>query len=140
MHSDALSNAIAAHTTLQIPQGGMIDITPVRFSQLDHHLLYDEVIEKFGKNIVHAINSNRLAKMQRFLTTHAKYPRLMQSLKDLQKPLFLNGRLVPNAASRAPFADSRYFRKVFSLPYDKWNSSRYISTIGRQLNKNVSIF
>jgi hypothetical protein len=77
--------------------------------------------------------------MQRFLTGHPKYQQLMQSLKELPGHLLPKGRRVPNPLSGSPNAAARHFRKAFSLPYDKWNSSRYFSTIGRQLNGKVQL-
>jgi len=89
---------------------------------------------------VHAKNSASLAHIQRFLATHPKYGQLIQALKELPKHLLPKGRLVPVVNSGVANAAARHFRKTFSLPYDKWNSSKYYSTIGRQLNGKISYF
>ena len=101
--------------------------------------LYEEAIAKFGRQVVQSKNKTNLVKMQRFLTGHPKYRQLMQSLKELPEHLLPKGRRVPNPLSASPNATARHFRKAFSLPYDKWNSSRYFSTIGRQLNGKVRL-
>lgn len=102
--------------------------------------IYAEAIAKFGEKAVLAKKSANLARMQQFLTTHPKYGQLMQSLRELPRHLLPKGRLVPAVNGGAANAAARHFRKTFSLPYDKWNSSRYLSTVGRQLNGKVSFF
>ena len=101
--------------------------------------LYEEAIAKFGKQAVVSKSKTGIVKMQRFLTGHPKYPQLIQLLKELPGHLLPKGHRVPNPLSASPNAAARHFRRAFSLPYDKWNSSRYFSTIGRQLNGRVSL-
>ena len=101
--------------------------------------LYEEAVAKFGKQAVLSKSKTSIVKMQRFLTGHPKYPQLMQSLKELPEHLLPKGRRIPNPRSASSNAAARHFRKAFSLPYDKWSSSRYFSTIGRQLNGKVSL-
>ena len=99
--------------------------------------LYEEAVAKFGKQVVQSKRQAHLIKMQQFLVSHPKYKIMMQSLQDLPKYLLPTGRLVPNVQSGGPVAAARHFRRAFSLPYDKWNSTRYLSTFGRQLNGKV---
>jgi hypothetical protein len=101
--------------------------------------LYEEAIARFGKQAVQSKSKTHLVRMQRFLTGHPKYQQLMRSLEELPGHLLPKGRRVPNPRSGSPNAAARHFRKAFSLPYDKWNSSRYFSTIGKQLNGKVQL-
>lgn len=135
-------------STNLIPPGTMVDITPKRFSHMDHHfwnsqrphitVAWDQLHET-SKQVVQSKNRTNLVKMQQFLTGHPKYQHLMQSLKELPKYLLPKGRLAPNPLSSSPNAAARHFRKEFCLPYDKWNSARYFSTIGRRLNGKVQM-
>ncbi len=101
--------------------------------------VYEEAIAKFGRQTVQSKSKTNLIKMQRFLTSHPKYRQLMQLLKELPDHLLTSGRRTPNPLSASPNATARHFRKAFFLPYDKWSSSRYFSTIGRQLNGKVQL-
>ncbi len=100
--------------------------------------LYEEAIQKFGKKIVCSNKTSHISKMQQFLKGHPKYQSLMQHMKKLPKHLLPKGKVV-SAMPQATNALARHFRKSFVLPFDKWNSSRYLSSIGRQLNGNVSL-
>lgn len=102
--------------------------------------LYAEAVAQLGEKAVSSKTAANLARMQHFLTTHPKYQQLMQALKELPEHLLPQGRRVPNLRSGSVNAAARHFRKSFALPYDKWNSTRYLSTIGRQLNGKVSFF
>ncbi len=101
--------------------------------------LYEEAIAKYGKQAVQSKSKTSIVKMQRFLTGHPKYPQLMQLLKELPEHLLPTGRRVSNPRSASPNVVARHFRRAFALPYDKWNSSRYFSTIGRQLNGKIQL-
>lgn len=61
----------------------------------------------------------------------------MQLLKELPEFVASMAQRVPNPFSKSTTAAARHFRKGFSLPYNKWNSARYLSTIGRRLNGKV---
>ena len=101
--------------------------------------LYAEATAKFGKQVVQSKKQAHLIRMQQFLIGHPKYKALMQSLQDLPKYLLPKGRLIPNAQSGGRVAAARHFRKAFTLRYNKWNSTRYLSSIGRQLNGKVQL-
>ena len=101
--------------------------------------LYEEAVAKFGKQVVQSKRQAHLIKLQQFLVGHPKYKIMMQSRQDLPKYLLPKGRLVPNVQSGGPVAAARHFRKAFSLPFDKWNSTRFLSTIGRQLNGKAQL-
>ncbi len=105
--------------------------------------LYSEAIEKFGKKTVHSKNTGHLSKMQSFLKGHPKYGQLMVQIRNLPKHLFLKlpkNSFVP-ANTLANNAVARHFRKQVALPLKKWgNSSKYVSSMAKQLNGRLSLF
>jgi hypothetical protein len=102
--------------------------------------LYEEAVAKFGRTVVTSKKTAHLSQMERFLKSHAKYKQLMQYLKELPRNLLPKGKLVPAANSQATRAVARNFRRAFILPYNKWNSARYLSSAARQLNGKLGFF
>lgn len=100
--------------------------------------LYGEAIEKFGAKIVHSKKANDLAKVQRFLKNSPKYQQVMAQLRELPKHLMPKGKFM-TINTRTPNAAARHFRKQVSIPMKKWNSSRYMGTMAKQLNGRLRL-
>ncbi len=104
--------------------------------------LYIEAIEKFGKKIVRSKSTSHLAKMQSLLKGHPKYGQLMVQIRNLSKHLLTrlpkDGFIPANTLTNNAVA--RHFRKQVALPLKKWgNSSKYISSMAKQLNGRLSL-
>jgi hypothetical protein len=107
------------------------------------HQIYVDAVKEFGSKMVTSKNSSHLVKISRFIKSHPSFHQLMQHVQKFPKALLPmpRAKLVPPAAHNVnSTALARHFRKQYFQAFKRWPSSKYMTTIAKQLNGRVNMF
>jgi hypothetical protein len=102
--------------------------------------IYDDMLKTFGPKIMQSKKANHLEKIQAYFKKHPRYPRLIESLKELPKKILPKTNFTtPNLQTN--FAAARHFRRHVTMPIKNWsNASKYSSSFIKQLNGKITYF